>query len=434
MEMRESESLVREREIRKSRTKSQKKTVFIIIVAFAVLIVAGFVLFSPKGESYTVKGYSTAKVAVKDITNTVSASGTIEVKLSQKVVALQEGFISALSVDASDQVKKGQVIGRIKSQDIEDSIEDKQTSLDSAQRTMESNKVEYQYTLSSFQRNAVTLERNLSDATDTLEKTKKLYAANAATTSDLKSAQDAQTVAKEAITTAKASIDEASSLYALSKKNSEADIAALKLSIARLKEELAECEVTAPFAGTVLSVSVTAGSYVSQYATILTIADTSETRVSLDVSEDSVGSVKKGMKVSLTLSTGIYSGTVEKVGTQAETNSSTSAATVPVYVTFDEKPGNLIPGSSASAEIALGSKQGALVLPRGAFLSSGDQSFVFVIHGGKAIKKSVTYGIIQSTQVEVTSGLSEGDQVITSGYQEYADRDEVQLSGEGSKK
>jgi HlyD family secretion protein len=74
-------------------------------------------------------------------------------------------------------------------------------------------------------------------------------------------------------------------------------------------------------------------------------------------------------------------------------------------------------------------------LPRGAFLTTGSQKWVYVVDGTVAKKTAVTFGTLTANTVEVKSGLKAGDTVITSGYQDFIDQDQIQLTTtEGDKK
>ena len=86
-------------------------------------------------------------------------------------------------------------------------------------------------------------------------------------------------------------------------------------------------------------------------------------------------------------------------------------------------------GSTVIATIVLSVEQDALVLPRGAFLTTGGQKVVYVINGQLAEKTSVSFGDIEGNWVQVNSGLKVGQQVITSGYQNYISHTAITLAG-----
>ena len=90
---------------------------------------------------------------------------------------------------------------------------------------------------------------------------------------------------------------------------------------------------------------------------------------------------------------------------------------------FDHTPpAGLRRGESTEVRITLGSTRPALVLPNGPWLEGSGGSFVFVLDssGRHAIRRAITSGRRNPEQVEITSGLSAGEPVITSSYSRYA--------------
>ncbi|CAM3696463.1 efflux RND transporter periplasmic adaptor subunit [Rheinheimera salexigens] len=74
-------------------------------------------------------------------------------------------------------------------------------------------------------------------------------------------------------------------------------------------------------------------------------------------------------------------------------------------------------------------QQTALVLPQGAYLADSAAKYVYVLNSKTAIahKQAVTLGRQSANQIEIISGLNVGDQVITSGYRDFAQADTIQL-------
>ncbi len=71
--------------------------------------------------------------------------------------------------------------------------------------------------------------------------------------------------------------------------------------------------------------------------------------------------------------------------------------------------------------------------PRGAYLASSRELFVYVIEGSKAVQRDVRFGSIFGNRIEVVDGLSVGESVITSSYEEFKDRREIKVAPEGGR-
>jgi multidrug efflux pump subunit AcrA (membrane-fusion protein) len=103
-------------------------------------------------------------------------------------------------------------------------------------------------------------------------------------------------------------------------------------------------------------------------------------------------------------------GTVTSVGTVA--SSSSGVATFPVVITVDGTPNAFHDGASASAAIVYIEKANVLAVPVTAITQSGGRSYVTVSANGKTSKRTVTTGTTANGQVEITSGVRAGEQVV----------------------
>jgi membrane fusion protein (multidrug efflux system) len=99
---------------------------------------------------------------------------------------------------------------------------------------------------------------------------------------------------------------------------------------------------------------------------------------------------------------------------------------------FENPDGKLRPGMSARVRIVLSNSAGALVVPEQAIVPMGEQKNVYTVVQGKAKLVPVTLGERQPGAVQVTSGLKDGDVVITSGLQKIGDGAPVAPSGQAA--
>jgi HlyD family secretion protein len=348
-------------------------------------------------------------------------------------VSQQPGTLASLGVAVGARVKAGQALARLSSKSLEDQLAQSQATLEKTRRDLEKLTLEHDYDTAAAARARPGLQRAVDDAVKDTADERALVAANAAPARDLKTAQDREDAAREALAKADADGAHAAAVYQLSRRNMEADIALLAAAAGRLQEAIDDLTVRAPFDGTIMEVNAQLGAFISQYQKLFHLADTAHPQVVLDVPEDSVPGLAAGQQVTVINGAGRFSGTIERIGLEAQVGSSGSSATVPVYVTPAAVPGGVLPGSSATGEITLGTKKGALVLPRGPYLSSGNERWVYRISGGEAVRTEVSYGIIQADEVEVVAGLQAGDRIVTSGYQDYIDRERVRLRPEGDR-
>ncbi len=156
------------------------------------------------------------------------------------------------------------------------------------------------------------------------------------------------------------------------------------------------------------------GSYNTSSSTVCTLSTSDSYKVSLSVSELDILSIKEGQTATVTLdaiSGQEYTGTVTNIDTQGNTSGSTTKYTVDISIPKDD---NMMLGMSASATINIAESDDAVLIPLSALQSAGGKSFVYTKQDGEGNlsgKVDVETGLSNDSQVEITSGLSEGDTV-----------------------
>ena len=230
------------------------------------------------------------------------------------------------------------------------------------------------------------------------------------------------------------------------KKNNEIAIREAELNQERALDSLDDYTITAPITGTVINKEVKVGDKLdnTKGASVLSIIyDMSSLKFDMDVDEVDVTKVKVGQEVKITADAFVgktYYGVVEKVNINGTSSNGVTVYPVTVRITNFE---DLLPGMNIDAEIILEKVEDVLVIPTEC-IQRGNTVFV---KGDKEDDKdeapegfktvSIKTGMIDSSFVEVLSGLSEGDVVRgkefanTNGIMEMMeDMEDAMMSGE----
>jgi HlyD family secretion protein len=247
----------------------------------------------------------------------------------------------------------------------------------------------------------------------------------------LASAEQALEDIRESLGELQISLEEDRTLNKLAERSRQATVDRYRRQISRLEADLAAATIRSPLSGEVLEVADTlalAGSPITKGESLFTVADRTSAVVELEVPEQYSGVLQPRQEVALSVGGVSLSGTIDTVGKVATMSSDGLGATVLVTV-LPEPGADLLPGSSAVSELVVGVDEDVLKLPRGPYLTTGSQRYLFVVEGDRAVRTAVTYGTIQTDEVQIAAGVEEGATVIVSGYQNFVEYEAVRLGG-----
>ena len=367
------------------------KTKKIILIAVAVVVVAGagiwFFAGSPAKHKVT---YATANVSKGDISNSVTATGTIEPVTEVEVGTQVSGIIDKIYVDYNSVVTKGQLIAEMDRATL-------QSELASQQATYDGAKAEYEYQKKNYERSKGLHEKSLISDTDFEQ-----------------------------------------ALYNYQKAKSSYDSS--KASLAKAERNLAYATITSPIDGVVISRDVEAGQTVAsgfETPTLFTIAaDLTQMQVVADVDEADIGGVVEGQRASFTVDAypnDVFEGVVTQIrlGDASSTSSTSTTTTVVTYEVVISAPNpdlKLKPRSTANVPIYILDKKDVLSVPNKALRFTPEKPLIgnndivkdcegehklWTREGTTFTAHPVEVGISNGISTEIISGISEGTKVVT---------------------
>ena len=367
---------------------SKKK---IISLAVGVIIVAGIAIWAFGGQAKKRKVvYETATVDRANISNSVTATGTIEPVTEVEVGTQVSGISDRLYADYNSVVTKGQLIAEMDKVTL-------QSELASQKATYDGAKAEYEYQQKNYERNKGLHEKQLISDTDYEQ-----------------------------------------SLYNYQKAKSAFDSS--KASLAKAERNLSYATITSPIDGVVISRDVEEGQTVAsgfETPTLFTIAaDLTQMQVVADVDEADIGDVEEGQRVSFTVDAypnDVFEGKVTQIRLGA-TSSSSSTTTTTTVVTYEvvisaHNPDlKLKPRLTANITIYTLDKQGVLSVPAKALRFTpavplvGSNAVVkdcegehkvWTREGDTFTAHPVSIGISNGIVTEITGGIDEGTQIVS---------------------
>ncbi|WP_433509625.1 efflux RND transporter periplasmic adaptor subunit [Nonomuraea sp. CA-143628] len=210
----------------------------------------------------------------------------------------------------------------------------------------------------------------------------------------------------------------------ISEDQASANVDRAQAALEQAADAVRGTRIVAPASGTVLSVAGSVGDTTGT-STFISLGDLNELQVDALVTESDVNKLKLGQQASITLATRgaqKYQGTVTRIAPTATV--SDQLVRYSVTLAFDQPPRGLMLGQTASVSVTTGTANDGIYVPAEAVKSRADgTSVVTVRSGGRDAVRAVRTGVRGDQYVEITSGLSESDQVVMadSGTGEFPD-------------
>ncbi len=171
---------------------------------------------------------------------------------------------------------------------------------------------------------------------------------------------------------------------------------------------------------------VETGDRVNTNQQVYTIEDFSPLLIRVFVPTSDSIKLKTGMQAEVNtevLKGSRFEGKVKLINPRIDVETGTVKVTVEIY---DESL-KLKPGMFVEVRIVIGVKEGVLVIPRKAILFKQNKTYVFVMNRSQVAQQEVTLGLTEEDQVEITSGLEEGNVIVVVGVESLKDGQRVEV-------
>lgn len=425
------------------------------------VVLLGMVWFSVYQMNKGVVTVQTGKVVRADLTSVVTAAGEIRPKNYTNVLGEGFGKITEIVVTEGDVVKKGDVLLHLENIQPGADVRAQQASVQASEAGINVADANYLSAVATQAQRQADLEKAKFDWT----RSQKLFAEQLISKQDFDASKATYDSAVAALSASQAQVQ----MTRAARDQAHSTMQQNSAVLVHQEDVLRKTTYRAPINGIVSYIAVRVGENVvpgiqnSEGSFLMTISDMSIVTAEVKVDETDIANVREDQAADVTVDAlpgKIFKGHITEVGELAILRTSGQAATTQttantqeardfkVVVTLDNPPASLRPGLSATAKIQTAHKSGVLTIPiqalavrtqkdieeaeqgqRGGSVTlaadkstadsgalKSDVTGVFVIRNGKAQFVPVITGITGVTDIEVTSGLKEGDQIVIGNY------------------
>ncbi|HZM93885.1 MAG TPA: efflux RND transporter periplasmic adaptor subunit [Vicinamibacterales bacterium] len=336
-----------------------------------------------------------AKVYRAPLAEEITVVGNLIGDATVSVVPRAAGRLQELAVRLGDRVNRGQRLAKIEDYEIVEQVKQAEAAQEVSLATIRQREADLQLAETNVERSRSLFERQLLPK-QTLDDNEARYQAALAQL-DLARAQTTQS---------KARLDE-------------------------LRINLANTVITSPVNGFVAKRNVDPGAFVSQQTPVADVVDITRVRLVANVVEKDLKELESGnaARVEVDAFPGeTFTGRIARVSPVLDP----ATRTAPIEIEIPNPTYRLKPGMYARVGITTQTKKEALVLPSSAVVDLGGRRGVFQLQNDTAVFRTVQVGTEQGAVVEILGGLTDGDEVISTGAGALRDGDRVALAGRAS--
>lgn len=384
------------------------------ITTLALAAALALALTACGGDKPADDGEETAGVAVQALTVSAGSiaaenrvSGQISADNERTIMIASTAKCSAVYFEAGDQVKAGDILCTLE--------------LDSTLSTYNAARINYQATVQSYNDQKAILDKQVQMAADNVENTKALFEIGAASRLEVDQAELNYSTAVAGRNSALAQLE--AGMQSASSNLEQLDTA--------LENVDARGNVIAPISGTLVTMNAVENGFVSNAMPLAVIDGPDQMKLTVSVSEALVPKLAIGSTAEVYVSAVDKSFSAVIRSVEQAVNLQTRLYTVTLTVPADVE--GLLSGMFADVTFFTDVSENTVVVPTEAILTRGETQYVFVVDNGAARYAEVTTGLTGNGVTEVTSGLAEGELLVTVGQSYLSDGAAVRIvSGGGA--
>lgn len=354
-----------------------------------------------------------AQVERGDLTRDLVVQGRMVAANSPTLYSPAQGIVK-FAVKAGDTVDAGQLLAEVESPELDSELAQQRALLNKLDVELQRQKIQAKrQQLENRQRadlakvTLVAAQRELKRAELSMEK-------QIISQLDFEKASDDLARARLEYEQAEQNAALEQESLAFETRTLELQLSQQKLQVEELERKVKELHITSPVSGTVGSLAVTQRSAVARNAPLMTVVDLSSFELEAAVPENYADDLGLAMAVEINLGGRKLPGEITAISPEVINNQ------VQARVRFTEQqPQNLRQNLRLTARILLENRTDVMLVRRGGFVDQSGGRYAWKLNGeGEAVRVPIQIGALGLNQVEIVSGLQEGDQIIISAAEE----------------
>lgn len=404
----------------------QKKHIPYLAAGTAALALLLWLIFSDKK--------STMRVDAKDVIISQVTKGKFNdyVRLNGTVVPIQVvqispeegGIVMEKVAEEGQKLKKGDVIMRLSNSHLDLQILNAEAELAEKQNQLRNTQVAMQQDRLNNETESASLEIDVVRKHRAYKQNERLYGEKLIPKEEYLQAKENYELAKKKQELIGERLKKDEQYRSIQMEQMEDNLANMQRNVLLVRDRKSKLEVRSSIDGELGLLDVELGQNISAGQKVGQINDVSSFKIMAWIDEHYIDRIKAGLHATFERDNKLFNLKVRKVYPEVRGGKFRTD-----LVFTSERPDNIRSGQTYYLNLELGKPTQATLLPRGTFFQSTGGRWIFVLDksGKKAYRRHISISRQNPQYYEVEDGLEPGENVITSGYEAFADNDMLKL-------
>jgi len=402
------------------------KTILYIVLGVVFLGVVGIMIFGDKSSKYNVE---VSRLAIDEVVRDVfqdyiTEQGIVEPIRTIYLDAVEGGRVEEILIDEGNMVKKGDVILRLSNNNLLLEITNNEAQVVRAINELRTARLLMDQQKLANKQQIITLSRQVIQD-------KRMYENNIELIKQNHISQEVYNQSREAFEASRAQLElvkenyRNDSIYRTIQISSlESSVNSMEKSMGIIRKRLENLNFKASEDGELATLTPEIGQVITYGTRVGTINILDSYKLRVEIDEHYIARIHKGLTGECDFANQSYPARIDKVYPEVQNG----RFAVDMIFT-EEVPGQIRIGQASRIRLQLGESKEGLLLSKGGFYNKTGGQWVFVVDpsGEFAEKREISIGRQNPRYYEVLDGLEEGEKVITSSYQNFADHDKLVL-------
>jgi HlyD family secretion protein len=405
-------------------TVRKKKKRTLIIAVIVVLIIGAVLAMRAYIKPSISKAEITSAIAeTGSIENTINANGEVLPEFEEILTSPINAAVRNVLMDAGTKVKAGQSILTLDKSAAQTEFDKLGFQIESKENEIRKLKLDLEKSFYDIKSNNSIKQLRISNFKDAVSSAQRLFKAGGGTKEEIEQAELNLKVAELEKQQLENEIRSKQQTMKIEIREAEIALAIQRNDQLAFKRKLDLANVIATRDGVVTWVNKNIGASIKEGESLARIANLSSYKVAGSISDTQLDQLRNGMPAIIRINEQQLRGTVSSI------SPAVSNSIVSFEVQLDEKNSKLLrPNLKADVFLITDTRSKVLRVPNGPAFKGSNLQQIFVLKGGKAIRREVKTGLSNFDYIEIVSGIKTGEQVITSDLSKYEYAKEIVIT------